>query len=42
MSKHLSEESIQEHIHQLLQTIPTSKMMQVPLCLHVDALFEHF
>ena len=30
----------QEHLRQLLQTVPTSKMLQVPLCL--DALFEHF
>ena len=30
--------SIQEHLSQLLQTVPTSKMLQVPLCL--DALFE--
>ena len=32
--------SVQEYIRQLLQTVPTSKMLQVPLCL--DALFEHF
>ena len=32
--------SIQEHPRQLLQTVPASKMLQVPLCL--DALFEHF
>ena len=32
--------SIQEYLRQLLQTIPTSKTLQVPLCL--DALFEHF
>ena len=31
---------IQEHLRQLLQTVLTSKMMQIPLCL--DALFEHF
>ena len=31
---------IQEHLRQLLQTVPTSKMLQVPLC--VDAIFEHF
>ena len=30
---------IQEHLRQLL-TVPTPKMLQVPLCL--DALFEHF
>ena len=32
--------SIEEHLRQLLQTDPTSKMLQVPLCL--DVLFEHF
>ena len=32
--------SIHEYLCQLLQTVPTSKMLQVPLCL--DALFEHF
>ena len=31
--------SIQEHLRQLLQTVPAFKMLQVPLCL--DALFEH-
>ena len=31
---------IQEHLRQLLQTIPTSKMLQVHLCF--DALFGHF
>ena len=30
--------SIQEHLRQLLQTVPTSKMLQVPLCL--DAFFD--
>ena len=43
--RHLSKKlipmkSIQEHLRQLLQTVPTSKMLQVPLCM--DALFEHF
>ena len=33
-------ESIQKHLRQLLQTVPTSKMLQVPLCL--DTLCEHF
>ena len=32
--------SIQERLRQLLKTVPTSKMLQVSLCL--DALFEHF
>ena len=32
--------SIQEHLRQLLQTVPTSKKLQAPLCL--NALFEHF
>ena len=32
--------SIQEHLRQLLQTVPTSKMLQVPL--RLDAIFEHF
>ena len=29
---------IQEHLRQLLQTVPPSKMLQVPL--YLDALFE--
>ena len=37
---------IQEHLCKLLQTIPTSKMLQFPLCLDalfvcLDALFGH-
>ena len=32
--------SIQEHLRQLFQTVPTSMMQQVPLCL--GGLFEHF
>ena len=32
--------SIHEYLRQLLQRVPTSKMLQVPLCL--DAPFEHF
>ena len=31
---------IQEHLRQLLQTVPTYKMMQFHLC--IDALSEHF
>ena len=31
--------SIHKHLRQLLQMVPTSWMLQVPLCL--DALFEH-
>ena len=32
--------SIQEHLRQLLQMVPTSSMLQVHLCLY--ALLEHF
>ena len=32
--------SIQEHLRQLFQTVPTSKILKVPLCF--DAFFEHF
>ena len=32
--------SIQEHLRQLLQTVPRSKMLQVTL--RYDAPFEHF
>ena len=32
--------SIQEHLHQLLQTVSPPKMLAIPLCL--DALFVHF
>ena len=35
-----SMKSIQEHLLQLLQMVPASKMLQVPL--YIDALFEHF
>ena len=31
--------SIQEHLRQLLQTVPTSNMLQSPLC--IVALYEH-
>ena len=32
--------SLKGHLRQLLQTVPTSNMLQVPL--RLDALFEHF
>ena len=32
--------SIQEHLHQLLQAVSPSKMLQIFMCL--DVLFEHF
>ena len=32
--------TIQEHFCQLLEMVPTSKMLQVPSS--IDALFEHF
>ena len=32
--------SIHEYLRQHFQTVQTSKVLQVPLCL--DALFEHF
>ena len=38
--QYLSKILYQEHLHQLLQTIPISKMLQFPLC--IDELFEHF
>ena len=40
ISKNIQMEIIQKYLRQLLPTVPTSKMLQVPLCL--DALFEHF
>ena len=42
IEKHITmkSENVQEHLRRLLQTAPTSKMLQVPL--YLDAFFERF